>query len=268
MLGSVLVSIGYGLSWRVALVVSLAWPVWLLHGKLHNVAYRLDYIVSNRKKRSAQITFTSDTDAALVVREPISGSGKVSWTNRETGSLAYSFDIGIEHSGIGTPNVTSLRIECFEGNTVTREILGALSETLEQMADGVTGQLYGELAISRLPKIEPGVRLEIGGYEFTVNDDLSATSVDQGTLRGISVSVPQGYTEEIIAELGRRRKARKSDDDYQRVAAIYQLARREGESAQLAVANEFGVGKERGAQLIAEARKRGFLPKTSKGKAT
>jgi hypothetical protein len=67
-------------------------------------------------------------------------------------------------------------------------------------------------------------------------------------------------------EVQRRRRSRLTPADYQRVADVYRQAVADGRPVQQAVADDFFVGRQRGASLIAEARRRGLLPQTTKGK--
>jgi hypothetical protein len=85
--------------------------------------------------------------------------------------------------------------------------------------------------------------------------------------RNVVLAPASGYVEAVYGELQRRRRSRLTDDDYVRVADVYRHAVTDGRSAQHAVKDTFTVSQSRAATMIAEARKRGLLPPTTRGKA-
>lgn len=68
-------------------------------------------------------------------------------------------------------------------------------------------------------------------------------------------------------EISRQRRARRPDSDYVKVAEAYRDAHNRRLAVQSNVARAMHVSTSQAATLIAEARRRGLLPPTTKGKA-
>jgi hypothetical protein len=127
-----------------------------------------------------------------------------------------------------------------------------------------------------------GSRLEVvdGVGTFTRPDGTTET-VD---ITGLRFGPSAAYADKVTDELRRRRRARITDADYARAAAIYRLAVVEGEPVQAAVRYVYDVDDPADAitalrhgqrptlttsgasKLIAECVRRGLLPATTKGK--
>lgn len=68
-------------------------------------------------------------------------------------------------------------------------------------------------------------------------------------------------------EISRQRRARRPDADYVKIAQVYRDAHDRGLAVQSSVGRAMHVSPSQAATLIAEARRRGLLPATTKGKA-
>lgn len=68
-------------------------------------------------------------------------------------------------------------------------------------------------------------------------------------------------------KISRQRRARRPDSDFQRIAEVYREALDRGLGVQTSVARAMHVSPSQAATLIAETRRRGLLPPTTKGKA-
>jgi len=68
-------------------------------------------------------------------------------------------------------------------------------------------------------------------------------------------------------QISRQRRARRPDSDYERIADVYRDALDRGLAVQASVARAMHVSPSQAATLIADTRRRGLLPATTKGKA-
>lgn len=68
-------------------------------------------------------------------------------------------------------------------------------------------------------------------------------------------------------QISRQRRVRRPDSDFERIAEVYRDALDRGLGVQASVARAMHVTSSQAATLIAEARRRGLLPPTTKGKA-
>lgn len=207
--------------------------------------------------------------------QPLSGKVTSQFTNNETGEIAFEIELEIESPGSGTARANSILIKARGMESVTRDMLTEIAKGLDRFVDQGAAYLHRKALEASLPKLEPGQTITITqegtgqSFTFVVGEDgVARSTTTNEALRDMRFEVSDNFTEETFAELQRRRGMQLTGEDFERVAHVYREARSEKRSAQKAVADEFFVSVARAKQLIAEARSRGLLPATTRGKAT
>lgn len=148
----------------------------------------------------------------------------------------------VPEAGMG--RLERLVIEGVDANPLDAGTLKAIAESAEE-------------AVSRATAVH-AYRRAMG---LQASDPVHFEVTDEMLESGFSPLTP------FEIEVRRQRRMRRPDSDFRKVASIYKKAYRLGYNVQDAVAREMFVSRARAGILISEARKRGFLPKTKKGKA-
>jgi len=159
----------------------------------------------------------------------------------------------------GLPMCREVAIVAVEGREVTRDLIPLVAKDFNEFLDVLGSHLYAELASRRVT--EGVVTIGSGEYEQTWEIGPS------GPVLGVTLRPGEAFREAKFQELRKRRRSHRSDEDYQQVAEIYRRAQAEEAPVQESVAKALHVSTAHAARLIGEARKRGFLPPTTKGKA-
>lgn len=159
----------------------------------------------------------------------------------------------------GLPMCREVAIVAAAEREVTRDLIPLVAKDFMQLLDVLGSHLYAELASRRVTE---GV-VTIGSGDSETTWEIGPS----GPVVGVTLRPGEAFREAKFQELRKRRRSHRSDEDYQLVAEIYRRAQAEDELVQQSVADALHVSKAHAARLIGEARKRGFLPRTTKGKA-
>lgn len=187
--------------------------------------------------------------------------GKTShtFTDNETGEVHFTVTLDVEVPDGGKARALGFTIAMEDDRELTGAHLVQIGKLLSVYVDQAAAYLVAQAATQTFT--EGTLRIGSGDSQATY-----AVGPEEPVKR-ITVRPGADFTEDVFKEMQRRRKARHTDEDYQRVADVYRDAAATGRSVQRAVADAMVVEIPTAARLISECRKRGLLPPTSKGKA-
>lgn len=187
----------------------------------------------------------------------IAGTVDVSLTPQGAGEPAYVVSLYVVVPAGGTAYASSFTVRTADRQPISRDRLAQIAAQLDVFTDGGAAYLAEQQAY-----VDASKAASAGTAIFTAAD---GTQIEAQAVLG--PHVPEDYAQQAHEELRRRRRGRLTDSDYERVAQVYRAAIAEGRPTQHAVKDAFTVSQSRAAALIGEARKRGLLPPTTRGKA-
>lgn len=204
-------------------------------------------------------TCTRSATLADVANEP--SAVQLLWPDPESGPWEVTIYWRAQH---GVPTPVGLDIKSW------REWGGRLPRPTDDVAfPPVTGRLMRELPVGQLVEKTLDLWAQHLHPEWDpVHNPMEADTLDQFVAL-------QPMWSEYVQQLEKEREAVDSnmrhgrdlgDDHYRRVAGIYATAVQAGERPTQKVADTLTISKSAAAKQVARARKRGFLPSTSRGR--
>lgn len=180
------------------------------------------------------------------------------FTDNATGEQHFTVVLDVEIPEGGTPVAHAFSIEMSEGLALTPAYLVQLGKLLDVYVDKAAAELVALAATETITSGRLSITPASGSMEFDVGPD--------GPVRSVTIKPSSQFREDVFREMARRRNARHTDEHYRQVAEVYRQAEQEGRPVQRAVADAMVVEIPTAARLISEARKRGLLPPTTKGR--